>query len=119
WFASVLAVVAFYWAGHRAFLAHGKSRPDRADYWTWVLVGQQAVFSVVWNLPPIIFWSECSDLGRMFLIMVYACNMAGGAAITSPCPPYAVISIVSSAVAIIFVPLMEGTTFYLGIAALS
>jgi len=119
WSFAVIGATLFYWVGHQAFLKHGVDRPDRADFWTWVLGGQQLVFSVVWNLPPVIFWAECSDLGRMFLIMVYACNMAGGAAITSPSPPYAAISIVSSAFVIVLMPLSEGTPFYMGIAALS
>src|SRR5262249_24971455 len=93
WVASVIVATAFYWAGHQAFLRHGTSRPDLADQWTWILGGQQLVFSTIWNLPPVLFWAECPDMGRMFLIMVYACNMAGGAAITSPSPPYAAISI--------------------------
>ncbi len=119
WFAGVVGATAFYWVGHQAYRRHGQNRPDQAEYWTWILVGQQLVFSLIWNLPPIIFWSQCDDLGRMFMIMVYACNMAGGAAITSPCPPYAVISIVLSAVAIVIMPALEGTPFYIGIAALS
>jgi two-component system, cell cycle sensor histidine kinase PleC len=51
--------------------------------------------------------------------MVYACNMAGGAAITSPCPPYAIATLVTSAIAIIVPPVLEGGGFYLGIALLS
>jgi len=119
WLAAVVAATALYWTAHQAFRRHGADRPDRAERWTWLLGWQQVAFSVVWNLPPVIFWAECPDLGRMFLIMVYACNMAGGAAITSPCPAYAVISIVPSAFVIILMPLLEATPFYVGIALLA
>ena len=51
WSGAVIAATLFYWVGHRAFLRHGIDRPERADYWTWVLAGQQLVFSVIWNLP--------------------------------------------------------------------
>jgi two-component system cell cycle sensor histidine kinase PleC len=119
WFGGVVAATAFYAVGHVSFLRSGRLQLNHADRWTWVLTGQQAVFSVIWNLPPLLFWSECNDLGRMFLIMIYACNMAGSAAIASPCPPYAAMSILISAVAIIVPPALQGGGFYIGIAVLS
>src|SRR5262245_49467185 len=66
WLAGVVAATAFYSIGHWLFLRTGRYELNKADRWIWILVGQQAAFSIVWNLPPIIFWSECNDLGRMF-----------------------------------------------------
>jgi two-component system cell cycle sensor histidine kinase PleC len=119
WFAGVVGVTIFYGIGHAQFLHRGRTELKKVDHWIWILVGQQAAFSIVWNLPPIIFWHECNDLGRMFLIMIYACNMAGGAAITSPCPPYGAVSVLTSAIAIIVPPLLQGGGFYVGIAVLA
>jgi two-component system, cell cycle sensor histidine kinase PleC len=119
WFVGVVATTGFYSIGHQVFLRSGRHQLNRADHWTLVLTTQAVAFNIIWVLPPLLFWSECSDLGRMFLIMVYACNMAGGAAITSPCPPYSIATLVTSAIAIIVPPLLEGGGFYLGIALLS
>ena len=119
WLGGVIAATAFYGAGHYFFLKFGRNQLNHAERWIWLLVGQQAVFSVIWVLPPLVFWNECGDLGRMFMLMVYACNMAGGAAITSPCPRYAAVSIVTSAVAIILPPILQGGGFYIGIAVLA
>ncbi|MBI1211083.1 MAG: sensor histidine kinase [Alphaproteobacteria bacterium] len=119
WFGAVLAVTAFYAAGHHIFLRRGRAQLRYADRWTWILSAQAAVFNVVWVLPPLIFWSECSDLGRMFLLMVYACNMAGAAAITSPCKPCSISALITNAIAIILPPLLQGGGFYYGIAFLA
>ncbi len=119
WFAGVVAATASYSVGHTWFLRSGRHQLNHADRWIWGLTVQATVYGVIWNLPPLLFWSECNDIGRMFLIMIYACNMAGGAAITSPCPPYAVMTILTGAVAIIVPPALQGGGFYFGIAVLS
>ena len=118
WFAGVLAGTAFYAAGHYFFMRRGRTQLEHADRWVWALSVQSAVFNIIWVVPPLFFWSECNDLGRMFLLMVYACNMAGAAAITSPCRPYGLPALITSAVAIVLPPLLQGGGFYYGIAIL-
>jgi len=119
WVAGVVAATTPYAIGQFWFLRTGRHQLDRVDRWTWVLTAQATVFNIVWILPPLIFWSECNDIGRMFLLMIYACNMAGGAAITAPCPPYSTMAILAGAIAIIVPPALQGGGFYLSIAVLS
>jgi two-component system cell cycle sensor histidine kinase PleC len=119
WFGSVVAGTAFYATGHYFFLKYGRSDFRNADRWVWSLCLQALVFNAIWVVPPIFFWGYCNDLGRMFLLMVYACNMAGAAAITSPCRLYGIPALVTSAVAIVLPPVLQGGGFYYGIAVLS
>jgi len=117
WFAAIVATTAFLWFAHRQFRSRPRS-PIELRRWTWILCGARLAFGLVWTAAPLLFWSYCNDLGHMFLVLVYACNMAGGAALESPYPRYAAITIATSAAAISIPPVLEGTPFYLGIALL-
>jgi two-component system cell cycle sensor histidine kinase PleC len=118
WFAAVFAATIFFWSVHRSFRLSNPV-PGDARRWSWILFGTFLVFCVIWTAPPLLFWRYCDDLGRMFLVLVYACNMAGGAALGAPYPRLAAVSIGTSAFVMIVPTVMEGTTFYLGIAALA
>ncbi|MDZ4870228.1 MAG: ATP-binding protein [Alphaproteobacteria bacterium] len=117
WFGAVCAATIFDWSLHHQFRTR-RPGPGKAKRWGRVLTGSQILFSVLWTAPPLLFWHYCNDLGHMFLVLVYACNMAGGAAISGPYPRFAATSIGSSAVVMILPTVAEGTPFYFGIAAL-
>lgn len=118
WFGAVCGATIFDWSLHRQFRVQHPG-PGEAKRWGRILTGSQVLFNVLWTAPPLLFWHYCDDLGHMFLVLVYACNMAGGAAISGPYPRFAAISISTSAIAMIVPTVAEGTPFYFGIAALS
>jgi two-component system cell cycle sensor histidine kinase PleC len=118
WFAAVCSGTVFYWSLHSQFRA-AKPAPGEARRWGRMLTGAQFIFSLIWTAPPLLFWHYCDDLGHLFFVLVYACNMAGGAAISGPYPRFAAISIGLSALVMIVPTVAEGTPFYFGIAALS
>jgi two-component system cell cycle sensor histidine kinase PleC len=118
WFAAICCGTIFYWSLHHQFRAR-RPGPGDAKRWGRILTGTQILFGLLWTAPPLLFWHYCNDLGHMFLVLVYACNMAGGAAISGPYPRFAAISIISSAIVMIGPTVAEGTPFYFGIAALS
>jgi two-component system cell cycle sensor histidine kinase PleC len=117
WFGAVCGATIFDWSLHYQFRAH-RPGPGEAKRWGRILTGSQVLFSVLWAAPPLLFWHYCNDLGHMFLVLVYACNMAGGAAISGPYPRFAAISIGTSAFVMILPTVSEATPFYFGIAAL-
>jgi two-component system cell cycle sensor histidine kinase PleC len=117
WLAAVVGATIFDWSLHHQFRAR-RPGPGGAKRWGQILTGSQILFAVIWTAPPLLFWHYCDDLGRMFMVLVYACNMAGGAAISGPYPRFAAVAIGSSAFVMILPPFTEGTPFYYGIAAL-
>ncbi len=118
WFGAVTAASIFFWSLHRWF-RHAAPPPGEARRWSWTLFAGMLLFCVIWTAPPLLFWRYGDDLGHLFLVLVYACNMAGGAALAAPYPRFAAVSIGTSAFVMIVPSLTEGTSFYYGIAALS
>jgi two-component system, cell cycle sensor histidine kinase PleC len=118
WLAAVTSASLFYWLTSRHFRARPRGFNETAR-WSWNLTAAYIVFTLIWIAPPLLFWHYCDDLGRMFFVLIYACNMAGGAALAAPYPRFVVISIVTSAFVMIVPAVFEGSSFYLGIALLS
>ncbi len=117
WFAAVVGATSCFWLSHRNFRSRPRA-PQEAERWGWILSGTRLVFSLIWTAPPLLFWSYCDDMGRMFFVLVYACNMAGGAALEAPYARYAAFTILTSAFVIIVPTAMEGSAFYIGISFL-
>jgi len=118
WFAAVVAASIFFWSLHRWFRKTAPP-PSESRRWSWILFAGMAVFCAIWTAPPLLFWRYGDDLSHLFLVLVYACNMAGGAALAAPYPRFAAVSIGTSAFVMIAPTVAEGTPFYFGIAALS
>ncbi len=104
-----------------AYLLHHRSGRTLADTprWTMISFAVGAIFAIAWIAPSLFFWGYCDDLGHMLLILVFACCIAGCAALQSPCPPLLVATFVPYAVALIVPPLFEGEPFYWGLSALA
>ena len=117
WFVAVVGATSCFWFSHHNFRSRPRA-PREAQRWGWILSGTRLLFSLVWIAPPLLFWSYCDDMGRMFFVLVYACNMAGGAALEAPYARYAALTILTSAFVIIVPTAMEGTVFYIGISLL-
>jgi len=117
WYSATTSAGVFDWLLRRHFVLHRKGPHDVAR-WRWRLTSSYAFFCALWTAAPLLFWNYCDDLGHMFLLLLYACNMAGGSAIVAPYPRFATLVIGLSALVMIAPPLVEGTSFYLGIALL-
>jgi two-component system cell cycle sensor histidine kinase PleC len=118
WFCAVCAATIFFWSLHRWFRTSNPA-PGEARRWSWTLLAGFLVFCVIWTSPPLLFWRYGDDLCHLFLVLTYACNMAGGAALAAPYPRLAAVTISTSAFVMIVPTISEGTSFYLGIGALS
>jgi two-component system cell cycle sensor histidine kinase PleC len=77
-----------------------------------------SAFALAWVAPSLFFWGYCDDTGHMLMALVFACCIAGCAALQSPCPPLLVATFLPYAMALIVPPLFEGTALYYGISAL-
>ncbi len=118
WMSAVVCATIFDYSLHRQFRAREIAPGDVRRWGNFLTIGQ-VVFNTIWSAPPILFWDYCDDLGHLFFVLIYACNMAGGAALAGPYPRFAAVSIALSAIVMVAPTAAEGTPFYLGIAALS
>jgi two-component system, cell cycle sensor histidine kinase PleC len=103
-----------------AFLIYRRSGQKLADTPRWIMISFMvaAAFAVTWVAPSLVFWSYCGDTGHMLLVLVFACCVAGCAALQSPSPPLLIATFVPYCMALIVPPLFEGTAFYYGLSAL-
>lgn len=118
WISCVTAASALMGA---SYLIHKRSGQRLADTprWTAISFVVGAVFAIAWIAPTLFFWGYCDDIGHMLLILVFACCIAGCAALQSPCPPLLVATFVPYATALIVPPLFESQPFYWGLSALA
>ncbi len=104
-----------------SYVLHKRSGQTLADTPRWIAISFAiaSAFALAWVAPSLFFWGYCNDTGHMLMALVFACCIAGCAALQSPCPPLLVATCLPYMVALIIPPLFEGTAFYYGIAALS
>lgn len=117
WITSVTAAAL---AMGGAYLLHKRSGQTLADTprWTAISFVIGSAFALAWVAPSLFFWGYCDDTGHMLMALVFACCIAGCAALQSPCPPLLVATFLPYAMALIVPPLFEGTALYYGISAL-
>ncbi len=117
WIVSVTAASA---AMGVAYVLHKRSGQKLAETrrWTAILFAVGGTFGIAWIAPSLFFWGYCDGTGHMLLALVFACCVAGCAALQSPCPPLFIPTFVPYATALIVPPLFEGEPFYWGLSAL-
>ncbi len=103
-----------------AYVLHKRSGQTLADAprWTAISFVIGSAFALAWVVPSLFFWGYCNDTGHMLMALVFACCIAGCAALQSPCPPLLVATFLPYAMALVVPPLFEGTALYYGISAL-
>jgi two-component system cell cycle sensor histidine kinase PleC len=117
WVGSVTAASAVMGV---VYLLHKRSGQKLAETarWTAISFAVAGTFGIAWIAPSLFFWAYCDGTGHMLLALVFACCVAGCAALQSPCPPLLVATFVPYAMALIVPPLFEGEPFYWGLSAL-
>ena len=117
WVASVAAAST---AMGIAYLLHKRSGQKLAETqrWTAISFAVAGIFGIAWIAPSLFFWGYTNDTGHMLMALVFACCVAGCAALQSPCPPLLVATFVPYAMALIVPPLFVGEPFYWGLSAL-
>ncbi|MFM9863394.1 MAG: sensor histidine kinase [Micropepsaceae bacterium] len=103
-----------------SYVLHKRSGQTLAETprWTAISFANAATFAFAWVAPSLFFWGYCDGTGHMLLALVFACCVAGCAALQSPCPPLLVATFIPYAMALIVPPLFEGEPFYWGLSAL-
>ncbi len=75
--------------------------------------------NAIWTIPAYVFWPYCSEIGQLLMILIYACTLAGGVALVSPSPRWAVMLSAPLAIALVAAPLANGNWLFNAIALLS
>ena len=117
WVAGVCVAGGGLWVINELY-ARSNRRPVDTPRWTLIAAIWGSLFAMIWIAPSLFFWGYCGDLGHLLLALVFACCIAGSAALLSPSPPLLVATVIPYALALIVPPLFEGTAFYYGLSAL-
>ena len=117
WMVAVLAGVVGLWLTHTAF-ERSLDKVNELPRWMWQSTILAAVFGTIWTMPALLFWDTIGEHGHFLLTLVYACSIAGAAALQSPSPSMFVATLAPYSIALVLPPLMDKDVFYYGVAVL-
>ncbi len=113
-----LAVTSVIQFGVYSFFSSAEKRLADLPRWTVAAAAVGALSAISWTAPALFFWHYCPMTGHLLIALVYACSLAACAALQSSSPPMLVSTLVPYTMALVLPPLFEGTSFYIGLAAL-